>query len=381
MTREESTTSPVYLDWNATTPLHADVLEAMEATAREAWANPSSVHRAGRRARAVIESARESVALLAGVDPRDVVLTSGATEANNLALRGAGALVTSRIEHPSVVRVAEALSREGRLVRWVPVPVTGRIDPGDVEAALEGLPSGFVVALMAANHETGVVQPVAEVFELVRRQGGRLHVDAAQAAGKVESALWATGTSVSLAAHKIRGPKGIGALVLREGAPPSPVVLGGAQERGIRPGTLDPVTASGFGAAARRARDSGPQSYARLAPLRDRFEAAVGGQALRNGDGVERLPHVSNLSFRDWRGDELVAALDLEGICVSSGSACSAGTHEPSPVIAAMLGEGRAESAVRVSLGGDTTDAEIERAIRVALRVIARGSFSRSSVA
>lgn len=379
MSGEHASASPVYLDWNATTPLHPDVLEVMQATAREAWANPSSVHEAGRRARAVIESARESVAALAGVDPRDVVLTSGATEANNLALRNAPALVTSRIEHPSVVRVAEALSREGRTVRWVPVPVTGRIEPGDVQAALEGLPPGFVVALMAANHETGVLQPVTEVFEIVRRRGGRLHVDAAQAAGKVEPSHWATGTSLSLAAHKIRGPKGIGALVMREGAPPPPVVLGGAQERGIRPGTLDPVAASGFGAAARWARESGPRRYARLAPLRDRFESALAGTARRNGEGVGRLPHVANLSFEGWRGDELVAALDLEGVCVSSGSACSAGTHEPSPVISAMLGIGRAESAVRVSLGDDTTDAEISRAISVVLSTVARRGYSRSS--
>lgn len=381
MSGERASTSPIYLDWNATTPLHPDVLGAMQDTARDAWANPSSVHAAGRRARAVIESAREAVAVLVGVDPRDVILTSGATEANNLALRGAPALVTSRIEHPSVVRVAEALSREGRLVRWVPVPTAGRIEPGDVEAAVEGLSPGFVVALMAANHETGVLQPVTEVFELVRRCGGRLHVDAAQAAGKLEPAYWATGTSISLAAHKIRGPKGIGALVMREGAPPAPVVLGGAQERGIRPGTVDPVAASGFGAAARRAAESGPQRYGQLASLRDRFEAALEGHALRNGDGVSRLSHVSNLSFEGWRGDELVAALDLEGLCVSSGSACSAGSHEPSPVIAAMLGTNRAESAVRVSLGDETTDAEISRAISVVLRVVARGSFSRSSVA
>lgn len=370
----------VYLDWNATTPPHPEVIEAMQRAARDAWANPSSVHAAGRRARAVVESARESVALLAGVDPRDVILTSGATESNNLALRSAPALVTSRIEHPSVIRVAEALEREGRPVRWVPVPRSGRLDPGQILGEVEGLPAGFVVALMAANHETGVLQPVAEVFDRILDRGGRLHVDAAQAAGKVERALWATGTTVSVAAHKLRGPKGIGALVIRSGPPPVPLVLGGSQERGVRPGTVDPVGAAGFGVAARHAAEDGPRSYAALSALRDSLEAALAPHADCNGSDSLRLPHVSNLSFGGWRGDELVAALDLEGVCVSSGSACSAGTHEPSPVITAMAGAARAASAVRASLGDGTTGEAIELAISAMLRVLTRGSSSSSGV-
>jgi cysteine desulfurase len=241
----------VYLDWNATTPPLPAVLDAMRAAAEAAWANPSSVHRAGRIAREVVERAREDVARLGGVVPRDVVFTSGATEANNLALRHAPALVTSRLEHPSVVRVAEALEAASVIVRWVPVPASGVLEPGAVTCALDGLPAGFVVAVMAANHETGCLQPVRELQAIVHARGGRLHVDAVQAVGKVDSALWQAGDTISIAAHKIRGPKGVGALVLRTPGLPRPVLLGGAQERGVRPGTVDPVAAAARSATPR----------------------------------------------------------------------------------------------------------------------------------
>jgi cysteine desulfurase len=275
------------------------------------------------------------------------------------------------------VRVAEALESEGRVVVWLPVPSTGRIAPTSVEAALLGLPPGFVVALMAANHETGVLQPVVEVAAAVRAAGGRLHVDAAQAAGKVEASAWLAGDTLSLAAHKLRGPKGIGALVLRSPGLPKPVLLGGAQERGVRPGTLDAVGAAGFDVAARRSLD-GPRRYAALAVLRDRIERRLAGVASVNGVDVPRLPHVSNLSFEGWKGDELVAALDLEGVRVSSGSACSAGSTEPSPIIRAMLGEARASAAVRISLGDATDEETVEHAIESILRVVtARTSRAR----
>ncbi|HEX4337702.1 MAG TPA: cysteine desulfurase family protein [Polyangiaceae bacterium] len=358
----------VYLDWNATTPPLPAALEAMRDVAATAWANPSSVHRSGREARAVVERAREAVAALMGVDPRDVVFTSGATEANNLALRHAPALVTSRLEHPSVVRVAEALEAAGTPVRWVPVPGSGALEPDAVLAAAEGLPPGFVVALMAANHETGVLQPVAAVADAVHERGGRLHVDAVQVAGKVDPTLWQAGDTASVAAHKLRGPKGIGALALRTPGLPRPVLLGGAQERGLRPGTVDAVAVTGFAAAALHMMRGGPGRYAALALLRDRLEDAVRGEAEPNG-AEPRLPHVANLSFAGWRGDELVAALDLEGIRVASGSACSAGTVERSPVIEAMLGRPRAEAAIRVSLGETNTSSEIDDAISVLNRV------------
>jgi cysteine desulfurase len=350
----------VYLDWNSTTPPLPAVVDAMASAAREAWGNPASVHAAGRRARALVEDAREAVARLAGVEARDVVLTSGGTEANNLALAGALGLVGTRHEHPSVTRVLEAAALRGVPVRFVEVGESGRVEPTAVEQALADLPRGSTVVLSAVNHETGVVQPVPEVVRVARAFGARLHVDAVQAAGRLPGALWQGGDTLALSAHKLRGPKGIGALVSAPGTRITPVLLGGSQERGVRPGTVDPVTASGFGVAANRAVD-GPDRYARVALLRDHLERSLADRARPNGAGSPRAPHVSNVSFHGVAGDELVAALDLEGVRVSSGSACSAGTSEPSPVILAMLGPERARSAVRVSLGEDTTMEDIIR--------------------
>lgn len=347
-------------------------------TAHDAWANPSSIHAEGRRSSAIIEAAREAVACLASVSPRDVLFTSGATEANNLALAHAPALITSRIEHPSVVRVAEALEARGKRVVWLSVPPSGCIDPEDVERALTDAPEGFAMALMAVNHETGVVQPVREVIQIVQRRGGRLHVDAAQAAGKVPASAWCAFDTASLGAHKLRGPKGIGALVGRSMRGIEPVVVGGAQERGLRPGTVDPALAAGFGTAVRRAGDAGVERYAALATLRDKLEAVAREYGKVNGAEAPRAPHVSNVSFDGWRGDELAAALDLAGLAVSSGSACSAGTPEPSPVITAMHGSPRAAAAVRFSLGDATTESDVDTAIRVLVRVL-RAHSSRTS--
>jgi cysteine desulfurase len=253
------------------------------------------------------------------------------------------------------------------------VPESGALDVRDVVSACEGLPEGFVVAMMVANHETGVLQPVAEIAETVRSLGGKLHVDAVQAAGKVAAEVWRAGDTASLAAHKIRGPKGIGALVLRSPGLPVPVVLGGAQERGIRPGTVDAAAAAGFGAAAAHAQSGGPDRYAALAPLRDQLERAVETRGRVNGYGP-RLPHVTNVSFEGWLGDELVAALDLAGVRVSSGSACSAGTVERSPVVESMAGRARAESAVRFSLGETTSGEDVHAAIDVLSRILTRRS-------
>ncbi|MGK3963211.1 cysteine desulfurase family protein [Sorangium sp. So ce118] len=401
----------IYLDWNATTPPHPEVLAAMQAAAEVAWANPASVHGPGRRARAFIEQAREAVARLVGLDARDVTLTSGGTEANNLALSHAfgdeaagggaagatasgrvdaagatasgrlqGALVVSRIEHPSVTRAAEGLARRGVEVAWVDPEPSGRVAPEALAAALDraaAVAPVRLVSLQAVNHETGVIQPVAEAAAIAHARGARLHVDAVQAVGRLPPEAWAGADLVSVAAHKIRGPKGIGALAVRPGVRLRPVLLGGAQERGLRPGTQDPLAAAGFAAAARRALDA-PARYVALAPLRDRLEAALieagraaGAAPLPNGEGA-RAPHITNLSWPGWRGDELCAALDLEGVAVSSGSACSAGTAEPSPVLTAMLGSERAASAVRFSLGEETTEDDVAEAVRRVARVLAR---------
>jgi cysteine desulfurase len=383
----------VYLDWNATAPPLEASLAAMREAERDAWANPSSVHAHGRAARARVEGAREAVAELAGADPRDVLLTSGGTEANNLALRSPFAgkqegavpghtggtspgppwLVTSRLEHPSILRVAEALEREGaaRLV-WVRPTGDGRLDLQGLERVLaEG--SVRLVTVQAVNPETGVIQPVADVARLAHAHGALCHVDAVQAWGRVPFDTSAP-DSMSLAAHKMRGPKGVGALVTRPGHRLTPVLLGGEQERGLRPGTVDPIACAGLAVVARHAK-TGPARYAEVALLRDELEArltALPSSPRRNGM-APRAPHVTNLSFAGWIGTELVAALDLEGVSVSSGSACSAGTSEPSPVLRAMVGEERAASAVRLSMGETTTRADVDQAVHAFERVLARG--------
>lgn len=347
----------IYLDWNATTPPHPRVLDAMR-DAQACWANPASVHRLGRAARAVVDTAREELARVLGLDARDVLFTSGGTEANNLALHAAPLLITSRLEHPSVVRIAERLEREKR-TRWLPVPSTGSIEPETVARALVEAPQGSWVSVMAANHETGVVQPVAELARVVHRHGARLHVDAAQALGKMELSALAEADAISVCAHKLRGPKGIGAVGWRHGAQPTPLLVGGAQERGLRPGSQDAVLSAGFLAALRLI---DVDRHQQLERLRDDLERALVPPGQVNGDPARRLPHVSNLSFARWKADELVAALDLRGVCVSAGSACSAGTTEPSPVISSMLGPERALSAVRISIGEATTPSELQTA-------------------
>jgi len=368
----------VYLDWNATTPPLPEVVEAMSAAAREAWGNPSSTHASGRLARARIEEAREAVAKLASSDPRDVILTSSGTEANNLALRSAfhepgGRLVTSRMEHPSVARVAELLEREGRAtVRWVAVRPDGTLDLDDLARALseEGV---RLVTAQAVNSETGVVQPLPDILTLARRAGVRVHVDAVQAFGRGVDAGPEADTR-SLAAHKIRGPKSIGALIARPGTPLHPVLVGGSQERGLRPGTVDPVAAAGLAAAARHALGS-PARWQALAPVRDALEKGLcelWPRARIHGASARRAPHVTSIAFPGWRGSELVAALDLEGVEASAGSACSAGTAEPSPVLVAMGDAEAARASVRFSLGEDTRFEDVEFALRAAQKVLAR---------
>ena len=366
-------TREIYLDWNATAPPHPTVLAAMEAARASAWANPASVHAAGRRARAVLDDARAVVAEALGRDPRDVVFTSGGTEANNLALARATVLVTSRLEHPSVTRVAEERERNGGDVRWLAVSADGQIEAAGVERALKDAPLGTVVAVSAVNHETGVLQPLSEVSQVVRAADARLHVDAVQALGRLPQELWQYGDTIAVAAHKLRGPKGIGALAIRPGQVPGPVLLGGSQERGLRPGTVDAIAAAGFAACVQRTGESLAR-YGALRELRDGLERSLAAEAQVNGQAAPRAPHVSSLSFTGRRGDELAAALDLEGVRASSGSACTAGTSEPSAVITAMSGADRALGTLRVSLGEDTTSEELSEFIRLFRKILGRGA-------
>jgi cysteine desulfurase len=370
--RESIGDLPIYLDWNATTPIHPEVLAKMAECSAAGWGNPSSPHRLGRIAREKTEDARSEIAKYFGAHPRDLLFVSGGTEANNLALMDAPALVTSELEHPSVTRVARQIEQSKRPVRWLTVGSNGQVQPESVARCLEGLPAGTVVAVQAVNHETGVIQPLDEVAELTHRASGWLHVDAVQAVGKVEAELFLQGDSFAVAAHKIRGPKGIGAMVWRCGRkPPQPLLFGGSQQRGLRPGTIDTLSVVGFAAAFARATRAVTERGA-VARLRNQLEVEVASIAESNVIGTARVGHVSSLYVPGWRGDELVAALDVEGLCVSSGSACSAGTGEPSAVLQAMRGADRALGTIRISLGETTTEAEIRRAGEVIRRVVGR---------
>jgi cysteine desulfurase len=390
----------IYLDHNATLPIHPDVMAAMAHAAAHAWGNPSSLHAAGRAARQVLDDAREAVATLTGMSARDVILTSGGTEANNLGIlrcfpEPRGVLITSELEHPSVLAVAEELARRGVIVRFLP-PHGGRFDPADLDAiwnettgALsEARASGqpCLVALHAVHPETGVIQPVPELLEATKRGRAELHLDAVQAAGRLPAETFRGADSLALAAHKLQGPKGIGALVTQPTVVVRPLTFGGAQERGLRPGTQDPVAAAGFAVAARLGLAT-PERWEALRPLRDRLEATllaaidgagrpVGAIATIAAD-IPRAPHVSHLAFPGWAGDELVAALDLEGVCISAGSACSAGTSEPSRAVRALRGREHAAASVRISLGCETTEAEVDRALAAFARVLGRSGLAR----
>lgn len=370
----------IYLDWNATTPPHPEVLAAMQDAHRTSWGNPASLHSFGRAAKGWVERARGSVATLTGFDPENVLLTSGGTEANNIALRsvmsGAGgkpvAMVVSRIEHPSITKVAEMLEKRGVRVVWVDPNREGQIAPDAIESAADLATRDAelrLVVLQAVNHETGVIQPIEEAARIAHVRGALLHVDAIQAAGKLPPEVWSGADLLSIAAHKMRGPKGIGALATKPGVELAAIVLGGSQEKGLRPGTQDAALCAGFAAAAHRAL-SGPARYRAIERLRDRLEAALvrdgikaGNGPLRNG-GEPRAPHVANLSWPGVVGADVCAALDRRGVAVSSGSACRSGLARPSTIINAMLGEERASSAVRISLGEDTTESDIDEAVR-----------------
>lgn len=356
---------PIYLDWNATSPPLPEVIDAVTQASLHSWGNPSSSHSIGTRARRDLEDARERVASLMGRHPFDVIFTSGGTEANNLAIRAhlsrVDHVLCSRIEHPSVVRVVEAAEADHH-VHWIPVDHRGVVGPDLVAHHLHEAKAPAVVLIQSVNHETGVIQPVEPIVRIAHEHGALVHVDAVQAVGKLDGRPWRDADTVTLTAHKIRGPKGIGALVGGSCQGLRPLLLGGPQERKLRPGTVASPLAVGFGVAASWALRS-PARYDAIRVLRDALEhALIRLGARRNGD-EPRAPHVTSVSFDDLRGDELVAALDVEGVCVSSGSACSSSSAEASPVVAAMLGRRRSAGAVRVSLGDETTGEQIDRAI------------------
>lgn len=358
----------VYLDYNATAPIRPEVAAKM-AEVLPMGANPSSVHAEGRRARGQLSGARSQVAALVGARPENVVFTSGGTEANNWALAaarslGAKHLLVSAIEHPSVL---EAAPHVGVPVTHLPVDAAGRIDL-DAAARLIEETSPALVSAMQVNNETGVVQPVAELSRMVHEAGGWLHCDAVQAAGRIDIDCAALGADMlSLSAHKLGGPQGVGALILRDGLTPAPLLRGGGQERRYRAGTENVAGIAGFGVAAELARESRDKDG--IAALRDQMESAIkqaAPDAIVFGEEAERVANTSCFGAPGLSAETLVMALDLEGIAVSAGSACSSGKVARSHVLSAMnVGDALADGAIRVSLGWATEASHIEKLVDV----------------
>jgi cysteine desulfurase len=367
----------VYLDHNATTPLAEAVADRMMAVLREEFGNPSSVHHFGQRAKSVVDEARSAVAELIGGDPSEVIFTSGGTESDNFALRGAAEalepsgrrhLVSSGIEHEAVLNTLKALAKRGWQTTLMPVGATGLLTAEALAGALTDQTA--VVSIMHANNEIGTVQPVAELTRLAKARGAVVHTDAVQTAGKVPVNVKALGVDLlSISAHKFYGPKGVGALWVRRGLRLLPFMTGGKQERGRRSGTENVAAIAGMGVAARLAMGKMAEEGARLAALRDRLEQrilqAVPGTAI-NGDPDTRVPNTSNISFDRVEAESLLIALDLEGIAVSTGSACSSGTLEPSHVLKTMgLPTHRTQNSIRFSLGAANTEGDVDRVVAV----------------
>jgi cysteine desulfurase len=363
-----------YLDWNATAPLRPEAATAMSA-AMAHCGNPSSVHRWGRAARQQVEHAREAVAALVGATPDNVVFASGGTEANHLALSGCGRerLLLSAVEHSSVLQAANS-------PEIIAVDSNGIVDAGALRQQLAD-PRPALVSVMLANNETGIIQPVADIAAVARAHGALFHCDAVQAAGKLPLAVANTGADLlSLSAHKLGGPPGIGALVLTGGADLVPTIRGGGQERGRRAGTENLPGIAGFAAAAAAAAALG--DYDRVRRLRDMLEAAALAavpEAVVVGAGVARLPNTTALALPGIKAETQVIALDLDGIMVSAGAACSSGKVGPSHVLAAMaIAPEIATSTIRVSLGWTTTEDDIAHFLD-AWTALARRSLRRAA--
>jgi len=361
----------LYFDWNASAPLRAEARAAM-LSAIDLAGNPSSVHAEGRAARRIIEQARENVAALVGSEPRNVVFTSGGSEANMLALWPAtdgatavpGRLLVSAIEHPSVLAGGRFAASE---VERVPVTPRGEIDLASLADRLATGAKVSLISVMLANNETGIIQPVAKVAALAHQAGAFLHVDAVQGPGRISCDINQLGADLlTVSGHKIGAPKGVGALVRRSSETPWPasIVKGGGQERGARAGTENVIGIAGFGAAARAAREEWETDRERLVVLRKRLEAGLRASTPKVvifGSGAQRLPNTILFALTGTKAETAVIAFDLEGVAVSSGAACSSGKVQPSHVLAAMgVAPDLARAAVRVSIGRTTTESEVD---------------------
>ncbi len=372
----------IYLDHNATTPPSPLVIEQMSVALGQDWGNPSSVHYFGQQAKSSIDLARSAVAELIAAEPTEVVFTSGGTESDNMAIRGAAEalepagrrhLIASGIEHEAVLNTVKALARRGWETTLLPVDQSGIVDPDRLREALTDRTA--LVSLMHANNEIGTVQPIAQLARLAHDRGALFHTDAVQSAGKIPVDVRALGVDLlSVSAHKFSGPKGVGAIWIRRGLRLVPILTGGKHERSRRAGTENVTGIIGMGVAAREALASLAPEATRLSALRNRLEegvlAAVSGTVV-NGAREPRVPNTTNISFDRVEAESLLIALDLEGFAVSTGSACSSGTLEPSHVLKAMgFPAHRTQNSIRFSLGKINTDEHVDRLIAVLPAVV-----------
>lgn len=368
-----------YLDYNATTPTRPEVLALLERLQEECFGNPSSIHATGRRARRHLDEAREKMAAVLGVRPNEVIFTSGGTESNNLAIRGAvlaaegGHIVTSSIEHPAVLETCRALEKTGIAVTYLDVGADGRVEPEAVAAALRD--DTVLVSMMWVNNETGIIQPVEEIAAIAAERGVMFHTDAVQALGRVPIDLSAIDL-LSLSGHKFCAPKGMGILIVRRGASIQPIFGGGGQQWGLRSGTENVAGAGALAEAARLCCEERADEMVRVGALRDRFESAVTAaisDARVNGSAEHRVANTSNLRFPGADGEAVLIALDQCGVACSSASACAASRAEPSYVLMVMgLTRREAEDSMRFSLGRFTTEADVDKCVNELPAIVER---------
>jgi cysteine desulfurase len=365
----------IYLDHNATTPLDPVVADRMAQTLRDVWGNASSVHHFGQQAKAVLDEARASVSALLSADPSEIVFTAGGTEADNIAIRGAAEaleasgrkhLITCGIEHEAVLNTMKAMARRGWRITTLPVDASGIVAVDRLREAITD--DTALVSIMHANNEIGTVQPIAALAAVARERGALFHTDAVQSAGKLPLDVRTLGVDLlSIAAHKFYGPKGAGALWVKRGVRLLPFMTGGRQERNRRAGTENVPALVGLGVAAELARHKIDTEAPRLSALRDRLEAGILSSISgteRNGTASPRVPNTTNISVERVEAESLLIGLDLAGIAVSSGSACSSGTLEPSHVLKAMgYPHARTLGSIRFSLGAASTDADVDRVL------------------
>ncbi len=380
----------VYLDWAATTTVRPEAIEAMVPLLAAGY-NPSSTHADGRAARAALDDARAAVARVLGATPREIVFTGGGTEGDVLAIVGAAKaradrgrhVVTAQTEHHAVLHAVDALEDEGWEITRLPVTAEGLVTPEAVAEALR--PDTTVVSIMLGNNEIGTIQPIAEIAAIARAHGALMHTDAVQAAGFLDLDVNRLGVDLlTISAHKFGGPKGTGVLYVRRGTPLVAQIVGGGQEHGLRSGTENVAGIAGLARALTLAAAERADAGARVAGLRDRLEAAVlavAPTARVLGAGAPRLPHIAAIAFAGFPSDAHLMALDLEGVSASAGSACAAGSLEPSHVVAALgVPAAYATGMIRFSLGRGTTEADIVRVAEVLSLVAERAHSAKQPV-